>query len=244
MLTPEQRAEFVAKLEASAAKSDEVETQGQEQEAGTPSTSGATPQGDTTADRTPAVVGDSTGTPRPPVPYDRFSRVNAERKEAVQRAANLEARIKELEGAKSAPKAEKSFLEQLVDEERQQSGQGQQEESNPYEGRLQQLERLHASTILDQTIAAAQRDHPDLPEDILLAAIGNRQTVEDAVEIWENMKAKVLKATGAVPAQQQASRVPTAKPPIPRQVPPQAIPKPQTMDEAHLAFRRLMAGSK
>ncbi|CAB4161821.1 hypothetical protein UFOVP777_4 [uncultured Caudovirales phage] len=224
MLSPEQRAAFSAKLDASESADESTETstvQTQEQQ--------ETPPASTT------VSGQSNE--RAPVPFTRFAKVNSRMTAAEARAAKAEQELAELRSKfdGGSDKPVKSYLDELIEQEA--SASGKSTANDELVSRLTDLERAHAATLLDKTLLQAQKDYPDLPEDILLAAIGAKLSVEDAVTIWDDMKQKVLK--NHAPAQVRQA---PATPPIPGKVPPMGSPRPRTLEEAHVAFRRHLQG--
>lgn len=160
------------------------------------------------------------------IPYTRFQEVNRAKRAAEERAQRLEAELQELrKPGRSEPK---SFLDSLVEQE-------ENPEPNPFEARLTAVEREYAAAKLDSIVAKTQRDYPDLPEDILLAAIGAGKSPEDAVEMWDSLKQRIL-GTQAKP-----TKAPPATPPTPhRTAPTSNASKPKTLDEAHVAFRKYL----
>lgn len=228
MLSPEQRAAFAAKLD--------VETPVAEETSAPP----ASVQEEQKVEQAPTTAASGQREARRPVPYDRFHEVNSAKRAAEERAAKLEEELKALR-AGSAGKAEpKSYLDELIEQEQAAQGKAPVQIDEGIVARLTELERAHASSVLDNLLLSAQRDYPDLPQDFLLAAIGQKLTVEDAVAMWDDMKQKVLKATGTQTPAAAAPKAP-ATPPLPSKMPPVGEPKPRTLEEAHLAFRRHLA---
>lgn len=221
MLSPEQRAAFAAKLDVPESV---VETTESNQET----------VSDTPVEPTPSTTSSEQKEERRSIPYARFHEVNSRAKQAEERAAKLEQELQALRGTTGSSSSQpKSFLDELIEQE--QAGQDKPAVDEELVARISDLERVHASNLLDKTILQAQKDYPDLPEDILLAAIGAKLSVEEAVGVWDDMKQRVLKATGATQHRQAP-----ATPPLPGKVPPAGQPKPRTLEEAHIAFRRYL----
>jgi len=228
LLSPEQLAAMQAKLEEA---SDNFETTDE-----TPDQEAQSDSGDRkTADTEQTEEKPKAGKPDP-VPFERFTQVNRKYREMETRAKQLEAELESVKKAQSRtePKAERSFLDELLDLEKGGSG-NETKAPTELEQRLAYLETQHATALLDQTIAGAKRDYPDLPEDFVLAALAAKLSVEDAAQVWGDLKGK-FGQSGNSTVQNPPTK--PSNPPAVRKAPPAPPKAPATMDEAAALLRR------
>ena len=167
------------------------------------------------------------------IPFSRFQEVNQQKRAAEKRAAELE---KELEALRAKAQPERSFLEELQELEQAEKAPAAIAVPKEYDARLSQIEEAYATQVLDRLVADAKQKFPDLPETHIYAAIGEGLSVEDAYDMWEFEQFKQNRGKTATQA-----RTPVATPPVPNKAPPRPAPKPQTMEEAHRAFRAALA---
>lgn len=178
------------------------------------------------------------------IPYARFKQENSKRKQAEAEIDSLRARLAEAEKRPTATAPalpqrqapEPSWLDRILDETPDaQDGAAPDMPGwfKPYAAQFEEQRLQEGHRVVDQVIAKAKSEHPDLPEEILLAALTStkdpERAIDAAVETWDALKERVLGTTKVKPA-----APPTLRPAGGNRSP--AAPRPKSMAEAHLAM--------
>lgn len=214
LLTPEQQQEFLKM-----ASSGEDEAAAQE---GAAATHSQHDQQQADQEASASAQQPAQQTERQAIPYERFAKEVKKRRDLEQRIAHLEGRLSATQPAQTP-----EWLQEP------------QQEVDPIEARLADVERFRAETQLDRIVAGVRAADTSLPENFVYQAVAaGAKSHEDVLHAWQEIKSLVGIQGQQAPAQQrQATPPPPSVKPAPRSAGPV---QPKTMAEAALAMRQYL----
>ena len=170
------------------------------------------------------------------IPYSRFQKEIQRRKTIETELQLLRSEMEQFKRAPQQTHQPKNWIDELLEDKTQDES---HDKYTVLEQRVAAFEAKQAESTLDNILSNAQKAHPDMPQEMVLAAIANGKSLDDAVETWENLKQMVLKQHGGGQVPQRAA--PAAAPVLKSSgVGKVAPPKPRSMEEAHAAFNSWM----
>jgi hypothetical protein len=158
---------------------------------------------------------------RQAIPYERFAKEVKKRRELENRLANLEGRLSATQ-SNNAPE----WLQEP------------QQEVDPIESRLVEVERFRAETQLDRIVSGVRAADSRLPENFVYQAIAaGAKSQEEVLNAWQEIVSLVGSQGQPQTQQRAAAPAPPSVKPAPRTAGPV---QPKTMAEAAVALRQYL----